>query len=247
MQWGDYRRKLRRTLVADDIFERDGVTAIADADREWSDDMFLDAYEMAQLTLCHHTALPAVLTIADGDAKPTTGNYDTSLDTYYHAPTDMFEQLDISGLVWTENAAGAREYLDPLTRTQGISPMSGDGYWPWPGNQIRLREAPGAAKSVVMMYFATYAVPANDTDELDIPNWAYTPLGYLIAAYLLNATGVASTRINQWKARPETGGPEDNALVAHQRAFYRLYEQELARLAPQTRSSYFRSLYAGTS
>lgn len=212
MQWSIFRAQIRRTVLND-------------ADKtSWTDDtVLLDAVNWALVEFCAHTAYQA-LTMYDSPA------YDLQ-QTTFPVPTNLFDNLETTALIYTANGNQKRVYQSPLADLK-----SGNTTFEVWGGQIFLSEAPES--TLYIRHFANYPAIAADTDMLAIPQWAFPAIAYLVGVHAFSSLATQSANISQWKEAPEKGNPEQNALRAHQKWLLEMYEREIARHSPQRRNHY---------
>lgn len=242
MIWSDFRLQIRSVILSDNPTD--------ESKRRWDDEQLLAYLGWALDALCSHTS-PARVMVATG----VTG-------VSVPIPDDVYESLDISGRVSIFDGRNI-SYLDPVNRTKGIGPGStGAVYRVKPATRTLLPEPvtvgdkvvtytevpsyieipqPNKAVDVSVHYFGHYYKPVLDSDTLDIPNWAYTAVAYMIGAHAMAAFSTRSGQIRQWAENPEKGGPEDNPFRAQQRWFMQVYEQEISRIPRQNRADFFRN------
>lgn len=238
MLWSEFKAVIRRSYLVDE----DETTP------KWSDAKLLDAFQFAQNELCAHTAMLAVYSITDGSAKDPAVpgvTWNMAQDTDFPLPSDIYEQVDLSGIVYITGAGGLNpEYFDPLFYSRNLSPYSAHerGYWT-DATTLHLSAAPGTGKTLWLRYFAYWPYPASaedDTFVIAAPQWALGPLAYLTAAHCLTGPGTRSANIRQWNEKQDSGKPQDNALTEQALYLIRSYEMQIGRHTRQDRANFFR-------
>ncbi len=223
--WGDLRTQLRRSILKDSVPDEET------GDFRWDDLELRDFCWWALESLAQHTAA-ATASSYQGDGETTE----------FDLPDNLFtgEKLDITGLVYTEDADGDITYLDPIKYTDDIEFDSGIGFYTHPDLKLHLTDAPGDGTTLHVRYFAFYNNPYADDDTIDVPRWMLGPLAYLIGAHAMTGAGLKSSFIRQWGAKPDTGTPEHNPIRAQQKWFLEMFEREMAKHSPQDRTNFFR-------
>lgn len=208
--WGDYRTQLRRSVLKD-------ATSVT-----WSNEVLSDLVGWALDTFCAHTAVATGVT------------YSAVTGTSITAPSNVFGDLEATGLLYLQTTPVQ------IIESQRFADQAASGstyfYSVW-GNSIVFNSAPNG--DITLRYFAYYDHPVLDADLMPCPQWALTPLNYLIGALALTSVGVQSANISQWD---EKGNEENNALRAQQRYLMGLYEDALRRVTPQDKKNFYRRL-----
>jgi hypothetical protein len=219
-EWSTFRENIRKTLLKDENTLK------------W-DDVDLDVYAAWALntTLVAHTARTR---LESWDADGST--------TIFQLPDDLFMNPELGGMVYlTLNSSNT--YLDPIGYSNGEDRSATDGYWVWPEDMLNLVTAPKSGVTIYLRYFGYYDEPDSTDDDstLDCPKWAESAVGYLIAAHALSRYATGSANISQWKAAPDRGTPEDNALRVQSDYYFKLADMELSRHPRQVKENFFRN------
>lgn len=232
MKWSTFRDVIRRSILAD-------TNAL-----NWSNEQLADYIGWALDRFALHTALPKEIAFNAATEKSEGVFYNMSVDTTFIMPDDVFEDLTISGMIYVTDAYGKRQYIDPINRTDGVTPMNRNGqYFETWGDKLLFTQPVGASSSITVRYFAMYPMPRLDTDILNLPRWAYVAIAHLVGYYALTAPAIDSANIDRWKDRNDSGQPETNALAQQQRQMLSVYERLLENYPRQDRDNFFRSLH----
>lgn len=237
MLWSEFKLKVRRSFLWDED----------ETNPKWTDAKLWDAYCIAQNEFCAHTAKLATYSIVDGSAKDPLVPavvWDFSTEKDFPLPTDIYESVDLSGIVYTTLNGLQPEYFDPLFHTRQLSPYAShdQGFWT-DISTLHLGAAPGAGRTLWLKYFAYWPEPATSDDDtfvLAVPQWALGPLAYLTAAHCLTGPGTRSANIRQWNEKQDSGKPQDNALTEQALYLTRTYELQISRHVRQDRTNFFR-------
>ena len=224
--WTSFRQQVRRTVLGD--------VPVPGADPRYTDEMILDAFGWAIDTFAEHTAFA------------TGVSYTGVTVTEYDIPENLYESLDVSGLV-TLVAGSNIQYLEPVRYTPEIMNLgtgiweSDQGFYIW-NNKINLTFTPtsDSDNQLNILYFAYYPRPVLGSDVLQIPRWAEGALAFLTGAYTLMSTAVGSAQIDRWKQSPDRGEPEDNALRKQSDWMMKQYEIMINQHNRQDRENFFR-------
>jgi hypothetical protein len=120
-------------------------------------------------------------------------------------------------------------------------------YWMWGGRLYFEYELNVDQTEVVLYYQAYYPdveYEVEDDGELTLtqpsiytPAWAEVPLMHLTAAHVLQPMEIASSNLNQYKIRVESGHPEHNPRAQSALFHLRWYETLLGWFAPSVEAS----------
>jgi hypothetical protein len=168
-----------------------------------------------------------------------------STDETFTLPSDIYETLDTSGLVYSVSSDGTQKYYDPLFNSSSLTPFAETDMAFWTSaSSLHLTTPPGAGNTLKIMYFAYWEEPASPTDTtfvLTIPQWAMSPTMYLAGAHCMTSKSVRSASIRQWNVRDDSGRPTDNTLIEEANWMVARAWQILERRQMQDRSNFFRS------
>lgn len=231
--WSTYREQVRRSVLGDP----NGV--------RWSPEQVHDFIGWALDRFVSHTAYLSTLVINDGDMKQDgITPYDFRTESTIEMPTDIFDDLEVTGRVAITTDKNVTTYYDPVDLTQGLTPYAPTepSFWVWPRNTINFSSVIGTGSRVCIDYFSYYPTPAIDNDlaVLDVPRWALKPLGTLIGAFALESLAIESANIDRWKDNLDSGSPEDNALRKQMEWQMKQYEYHISQHIPQDRANFFR-------
>lgn len=214
--WLDYREQIRRAILKDD-----------DPDPKkwrWPDYALRDLVGWAMDAFCAHTAVATATSFAATEAV-------------YTLPDNLYDgDMDSIMAYYISNSGTTPSYLTPVsTPSRALTPNEGE-FSVWPKDTLRIHEAPGEGYTLYVYYFAYYDHPVEDTDMVQLPQWAHMAVGYLVASAAMTSPFIRSSNIKQWDER---GNQELNALRSAQKWFLELYETEITRVQRQNRSMYW--------
>ncbi len=201
--WGELRTVVRRSLL-DDL-----------SGNKFSDDVLRDSVGWALDRLCQHTA-----------AETSVSYVGNGSQTAFTLPANMYDTPDNYGLVHLESSSDL-VVLRPVYSSKSINIRTERGYYVWPRTTLNLVMAPLSDQLLVVRYYAVYNHPMQDSDVLDIPQWAEMAVAYQAAVYALSKRSYKESNISQFDRKPDSGTPEDNAIRMQQEFLQRMVDKTL--------------------
>lgn len=232
MNLGTFRTMVREVVLAD----ASGLN--------FSDDVVDRSLSFALQRILWHTAKPKQITY-DASVLKADGvtPYNMATDTVFTLPDDMYESLNISGIVWKTDSSGITSYYDPLWKTSNSHPYAkADGKYETWNNDLILTSPVGDGGTLHVRYFGQYTVPDTDEGLLDFPMWITHIVSMLTGYYALTSLSVSSATIDRWKDKSDSGNPEQNALAELQRHLLKQYQIMISEYPVQDRANFFRSV-----
>ena len=83
----------------------------------------------------------------------------------------------------------------------------------FPQGKITFNQAIKPVQGALIYYAANWAKPIQDSDVLEIPDYAITALTYYAASDILLAKAITSASVRQYNTRVDSGNPEDNPVL----------------------------------
>jgi hypothetical protein len=221
--WADYRDYIRIGLLNDeDLSENNGPTP------NWSNEQLLIFLEWAQNAFCSHTAK-----VQESVTLDYTG-------TTLALPTNVYDNFGNTAFVQVNSGNSPVVYKSAVhAYGAGLSTTVGHYYVEIPSGTLKFLKEIKKDSTVTITYFSKYAVPASDTDLLEIPDWSHAAIANLVAAHAQMNYAMRRANLSQWAETPEKGNPEDNPFMIMHKAFTQTYEREIGRVTAQHRTSMF--------
>lgn len=231
LTWGDFKGVLRRMLS-------DEVTPYLT-----SEEILEDSYRWATRQFAAHTAPMAEYTFDSTVLKTSPATfYDMAEDYVFTLPGDVFENPELTGFAYWRQE-GKNTILPPVRTSPEKTTLFGTvpGYFTYYRNgrwQVQVNVSSQLAEdSLTVVYYSYYGLPADDADELEIPDWAEKAVSYLCGANALNHRVMETSGTNQFNEVQELRGMELNGWRLQQKHFNAEYALEISHYLNQNRKA----------
>lgn len=153
--------------------------------------------------------------------------------TSHTLPDDAYEMQGVLDIL-------SGDFLPSLildSRTDYGTGTTGNSWLLYPDNTITFTNEMGSDGGT-LFYAAQWEYPVDDTDIIEPPVYANTAIVLYMASHMLLSDASSAGSLAQYKAKIDSGDPEDNPLQRLSEMFLRRFDVEMNRLPMSAKGIY---------
>lgn len=145
--------------------------------------------------------------------------------TSHTLPSDVYE---VQGILDISNGDFLPSFILSANSGYGAG-TTGNRWILYPKGTVTFSNEIGS-EGGTLYYAAQWALPTDDTDDIEPPDYAVTALVLYMASHLLLGSAASAGSLAQYKARVDSGTPEDNPLKDLSNLFLKRFDIEMSKL-----------------